>query len=71
MSKTVWGPPETPVAYVPQPRLVADMTLRDYFAAAALNHPYTASEGYPDKSAEWAYQLADAMMFARETKETK
>jgi hypothetical protein len=44
------------------------MTLRDYFAAMALNAPYAHHESDPHKSAEWAYHLADAMLKAREAK---
>ena len=42
------------------------MSLRDYFAAAALSHSYTQDEGKPGRIAEWAYQIADAMLKARE-----
>jgi hypothetical protein len=42
------------------------MTLRDYFAAKALAAPYAHHESNPDIAAEWAYQLADAMLRARE-----
>lgn len=41
------------------------MTLRDYFAAKALANLYTHTENSPDKAAEWAYQVADAMLEAR------
>ena len=41
------------------------MSLRDWFAGQALANVYTASETSPDKAAEWAYQLADAMIAAR------
>lgn len=41
------------------------MTLRDWFAGQALAHNYTENEGDPNKAAEWAYQLADAMIEAR------
>jgi hypothetical protein len=44
------------------------MTLRDYFAAKALNAPYAHHESDPHKSAEWAYHLADAMLKARDAK---
>jgi hypothetical protein len=44
------------------------MLLRDYFAAKALVHVYTLHEKQPDKVAEWAYQIADAMLAAREAK---
>ena len=42
------------------------MTLRDYFAAKALSNAYTQHHGNPDKVAEWAYEVADAMLAARE-----
>ena len=42
------------------------MTLRDYFAAKSLANPYTYNDSNPDKVAEWAYSVADAMMKARE-----
>lgn len=41
------------------------MSLRDWFAGKALSNVYTASEQSPDKAAEWAYQVADAMISAR------
>ena len=49
-----WGKPEE------------GMTLRDYFAAKALANKYTQNENMPDKVAEWAYAVADAMLEARE-----
>lgn len=42
------------------------MTLRDYFAAKALSNPYTFDDGHPDKVAQWAYHIADAMLAVRE-----
>ena len=42
------------------------MTLRDWFAGQALAAAYTQHENSPDKTAEWAYQVADAMLAARE-----
>lgn len=42
------------------------MNLRDYFAAKALANPYTTHDSAPDKVAEWAYQVADAMLAARQ-----
>jgi hypothetical protein len=42
------------------------MTLRDYFAAKALANKYTQNATMPDKVAEWAYVIADAMLKARE-----
>jgi hypothetical protein len=42
------------------------MTLRDYFAAKSLANEYTQHDGNPDKVAEWAYAVADAMLRVRE-----
>lgn len=48
------------------------MTMRDYFAAKAMQGNIAASEsgGYIDLkiAARWAYEMADAMMKAREIK---
>ena len=44
------------------------MTLRDYFAAAALPQVDQRSHGTPDDIALECYQLADAMIKAREVK---
>jgi len=45
------------------------MTLRDYFAAAALAHPSThdqpAYDTPTDHAAAWAYSVADAMLAER------
>lgn len=41
------------------------MSLRDWFAGQALVSPYTHHEGSPGKIAEWAYDIADAMIAAR------
>ena len=41
------------------------MSLRDWFAGQSLANLYTHSEQSPDKAAEWAYQVADAMIAAR------
>lgn len=43
------------------------MHLRDYFAAHALANGYTEHEGDPSRVAKWAYDIADAMLKARET----
>ena len=46
-----------------------DMTLRDYFAAKAMQGMLAAGEGVPsEKLAKWAYDVADAMLAAREAK---
>lgn len=47
------------------PAACGGMSLRQYFAAAALNHPYTQVENAhqnADKAAAWAFELADAMI---------
>ena len=51
---------------------VGGMSLRDYFAAAALQGiisavPYEESVGF-DRAAGWAYDYADAMLKARKEK---
>lgn len=45
------------------------MSLRDYFAGQALSGELAKADGYvtPDKLAEYAYQIADAMILARKT----
>jgi hypothetical protein len=61
--------PAFPVLIVDRPEELAHfngMTLRDYFAAKALANKYTQNETMPDKVAEWAYAVADAMLKARE-----
>lgn len=45
------------------------LSLRDWFAGQALSNEYTQSENDPDKIAEWAYQIADAMLAARTSRE--
>ena len=48
------------------------MTLRDYFAAAALTGLVEQAGVLHDKElAKWAYEFADAMMTARESQEAK
>lgn len=52
------------------------MTLRDYFAAAALQHiPELLHANLVNKSceniAEWSYQVADAMLAARNGRESQ
>lgn len=41
------------------------MSLRDWFAGQALANLYTHTDENADKVAEWAYQVADAMLDAR------
>jgi hypothetical protein len=42
------------------------MTLRDWFAGQAIATVATNVTGYPEVSAKYAYQVADAMMKERE-----
>lgn len=68
MTEKIDGGPIFPVEKYPAPwgtAFHAGMSLRDYFAACALSHPYTAHETDPDKIAEWAYQVADALLAER------
>ena len=56
----------------PVPNLESDpefngMTLRDYFAAKAMQN-YICDDYTPDAIAKAAYEMADAMLKARETK---
>ncbi|MBX6966031.1 hypothetical protein EX253_09255 [Alcaligenes faecalis] len=46
-------------------RFYTGLTLRDWFAGKALANAYTQAENNPEKVAEWAYQVADAMLRAR------
>ena len=58
--------PAFPNGWMPE----SGMTLRDYFAAAALTGLMEASGAMHDKEiAEWAYKFADAMLTAREPQE--
>lgn len=41
------------------------MTLRDWFAGQALANSYTANDADPDKVAERAYQIANAMLLRK------
>jgi hypothetical protein len=44
------------------------ITIRDYFAAAALTGQLSTEQGYnaaSQKIAAWSYQIADAMLAAR------
>lgn len=42
--------------------------MRDSFACAALSNAYAQNEDDCYKTAQWAYQVADAMLFARKAK---
>lgn len=44
------------------------MTLRDWFAGQALANRYTQEARDDKKVAQWAYQIADAMLAARSAK---
>lgn len=48
---------------------IGGMTLRDWFAGQALANGYTHHDLQPDKVATWAYQIADAMIAARNSHE--
>jgi hypothetical protein len=66
------NPPAFPHSFVAHPTeetfVAKGMTLRDYFAAKAMRGLVTGTTTIPtaEKFAEVAYQLADAMMKARE-----
>jgi hypothetical protein len=70
------GGPAFPMPSGPEPRFESTthynegMTLRDYFAAAALQGMLTDSciQGSDSQFAESAYSYADAMLKARESK---
>ena len=47
------------------PDRAANMTLRDWYAGKALATAYAQHETDPNKTAEWAFQVADAMLAAR------
>lgn len=49
-------------------RLHTGISLRDYFAAAALANKFTEDEASDENVARWAYRVADAMLAAREAK---
>lgn len=54
-----------PHGYAAQARSMPGMSLRDWFAGQALVTGYVQHDGSPDKIAEWAFQIADAMIAAR------
>ena len=64
------NPPAFPTLHIPHasPPAWSGMTLRDYFAAKAMQGLVTGTTTIPtaEKFAEVAYQLADAMLKARE-----
>ena len=73
MSNTNTGGPAFPLEYfdaqLSQNRVLTGMTLRDYFAAKAMQGAIASSSDQldfgPDLGAAWAYQVADAMLAAR------
>jgi hypothetical protein len=50
----------------PQLTIKGGMTMRDYFAAAALHGNLIEPTANNEQFAKWAYSLADAMLKARE-----
>jgi hypothetical protein len=53
------------------PTINLGMTLRDYFAAKAMQGIIASlqeGEDFDDRGCEWAYKVADAMLRAREVK---
>jgi hypothetical protein len=74
MSNTNTGGPAFPHEYfdkqLNQGRVMHGMTLRDYFAAKAMQG-FMANKSnpmhyQPEEDAQWAYMIADAMLKARE-----
>jgi hypothetical protein len=74
MSNTNTGGPAFPHEYfdkqLNQGRVMHGMTLRDYFAAKAMQG-FMANKSnpmhyQPEEDAQWAYTIADAMLKARE-----
>lgn len=71
MNKTNTGGPAFPAQWFDEPTddiaFAQGMTLRDYFAAKAMQGMMTDPNILGcDKIAEWAYQQADAMLKERE-----
>lgn len=71
MSNIEDGGPAFPVTFEggknngESPFFAQGMSLRDHFACHALVTGYVQHDGSPDKIAEWAYQIADAMLYER------
>ncbi len=66
------GGPAFPIGSTPE-EWGNGMTLRDYFAAKAMEVDYTLAKNYTDPDWRYgialdAYKMADAMLKARETK---
>ena len=66
MSEKNDGGPAFPIGSTPE-EWGNGMTLRDYFAAKAMQN-YICDDYTPDAIAKAAYEMADAMLKARETK---
>ena len=66
MSEKKDGGPAFPIGSTPE-EWGNGMTLRDYFAAKAMQN-YICDDYTPDAIAKAAYEMADAMLKARETK---
>ena len=47
------------------PFITPGLSMRDWFAGQALSNQYAQHDGDPNKVAEWAYHIADAMIAAR------
>jgi hypothetical protein len=60
------GGPAFPVPDIDGGKVCEGMTLRDYFAAKALQGILNDADVFWDKAAPLAYQYADAMLKARE-----
>lgn len=58
----------TPAFPMTGDEIATGLTMRDYFAAKAMQGMLAASENYPTPElADYAYQVADAMLLARES----
>ena len=68
MSNTNTGGPAFPLHADERNLMRYGMTLRDYFAAKAMQCYWNDPEvvGTQAQAAEWAYEMADAMLRARE-----
>ena len=67
MSSTKTGGPAFPTERPAMSEYGKGMTLRDYFAAKAMQGMmHDVSQPVGEVIAEWAYQVADAMLKARE-----
>ena len=73
MSYTTEGGPAFPLQPASMPEMhYLGMSLRDWFAGQALANVYASHDCKPGIVAEWAYEVADAMLAQRnENKELK